>query len=130
MLETNTKHTDDLKQEVHTPDFEVQQSKAAVNENGSQESEPEANIKSDVQGLPITIKTAGKLVCAIKELECLVDDQIKLADYSLNLAADVSIMSEKLQELVAWLGNNIVFVRTPTQKDNGGNIVNAAVVAS
>ena len=55
MLETNTKHTDDLKQEVHTPDFEVQQSKAAVNENGSQESEPEANIKSDVQGLPITI---------------------------------------------------------------------------
>jgi hypothetical protein len=63
-------------------------------------------------------------------IECLVDDQIKLADYSLNLAADVSIMSEKLQELVAWLGNNIVFVRTPTQKDNGGNIVNAAVVAS
>ncbi|MCX6911095.1 MAG: hypothetical protein NTY01_24050, partial [Verrucomicrobia bacterium] len=39
-LETNTKHTDDLKQEVHTPDFEDQQSKAAVNDNGSQESEP------------------------------------------------------------------------------------------
>lgn len=102
----------------------------ANNISTSQKSESEENINTDDQGLPITLKNARKLVCALKEFERLVDDQIKLAYSSLNLAADVSMMREKLQVLVAWLGNNIVFVRTPTQKDNGGNKVNAAVVAS